>query len=259
MRLSQISTTVLALGCAACTSVRGSDPTTVSTTPSIASAYWFRGTPQSLDPVAQADLSVRTPLKNDATLLLQTWLNYQLTNDTNDGIIPDSQGGQFTEIDLVADYSTTIGGVGVNGGVIGYQFPGIFPSTKEVYVGAAKEALGLAFSATFFYDFDLLDDFYVTFLAGKGFELDENLALNLGLQVSYMAEDQSAYYFGTEESGLSDASLSGTLTYQHDDNTSFFFKLAGVTVPDSDLGDSLDTLGFDDSGVWGAVGVSWGL
>ena len=106
---------------------------------------------------------------------------------------------------------------------------------------------------------DLLDDLYASYQAAKSFELAEGWTGSLSFLLGYMAEDQAAFYFGTQESGLSDASLTGSVTYQYDDNTSFFGKLSGVTVPDSDLGDSLDALGLDDSGGWLTIGAAWSL
>lgn len=243
----------------ACADLRGTERSTVSTSQTVASAHWFRGTPLVLEAVTQADLSVNTPLANGATFSLVTWYSAQLTNDTGDGIFPDGNGGQTTELDLVANYAQRLGGVDVSLGGIAYTYPQIRPSTKEAYVSGAVEALGLAHALTAYYDVDLNDDFYLQYQASRSVVLDERWSAAMALLLGYMSDGQAQFYFGKKRAGLSDLLLSGTLTYQYDENTSFFLRGSGVTVPDDTLAAALDQDGFDDSGVWFTLGAAWGL
>jgi len=259
MRSSPILTLVSLSFAAGCASIRGTEPSTVSTAQTVATAYWFRGSPRSLEPVTQGDLSVNTPLALGGTLSFTTWYNLQLTNRTGDALFPDGQGGEATEIDLVVNYSQRLGPVAVSVGGIGYHFPEIGSSTKEAYLGGTIQALGLSHGLTAYYDLDLLDDFYLLYQTSRGFVLDEHWSAALALFLGYMSADQSALYFGTDDPGLSDLLLTGSLTYRFDDNTSLFVKGAGVTVPDDELSDSLDAAGIEDSGLWLSIGAAWGL
>jgi hypothetical protein len=258
MRLSSLAVLFVLLG-SACANLRGEERSTVSTSQIVASAYWFRGTPQSLEAVTQGDLVVNTPFADGSTLSFITWYNAQLTNQTGDAIFPDGQGGQATEIDLVLSYAREVGRVALTAGMIGYHFPGIGPSTKEAWLGGTFEAGGLSHAITAYYDVDLLDDFYVSYQASRGFPIDQRWSAALSLLFGYMSEGQAEFYFGDKSSGLSDLLLTGSLSYAFDENTSFFLKAAGVTVPDDELADSLDQNGFDDSGAWLALGAAWGL
>lgn len=258
MRSRSLAVLLLA-PCAACANLRGEERSTVSTSQTVASAYWFRGTPQSLEAVTQGDLVVNTPFADGSTLSFTTWYNAQLTNQTGDAIFPDGQGGQATEIDLVLSYARNVGRVAMTAGMIGYHFPGIGPSTKEAWLGGTLEAFGISHALTAYYDVDLLDDYYLSYQASRGFPLDERWSAALSFLLGYMSEDQAEFYFGTRRSGLSDLLLTGSLSYAFDENTSLFLKAAGVTVPDDELSDSLDANGYDDSGAWLALGAAWGL
>lgn len=258
MGRKRIAVLALALGCA-CAELRGTERSTVSTSQVVSSAYWFRGSPRSLQPVTQADLSVNTPLANGATLSFVTWYNAQLTNETGDGTFPDGQGGEATEVDLLVNYAQELGGVDVAVGGIGYHYPEVAPSTREAYLGGTLHAFGLSHALTAYYDLDLLDDFYFMYQATRTVRLDEHWNGALAVLLGYMSDGQAEFYFGDKTSGLSDLLLTGSLTYMFDENTSLFVRGAGVTVPDDDLADALDQSGLDDSGMWFTLGAAWGL
>lgn len=244
---------------AGCESIRGSEPSTVSTSQIVSSAYWFRGSPRSLTPVTQGDLVVSSPLAFGGKLSFTTWYNLQLFNRTGDAIFPDGTGGEATEIDLVVDYARELEGLAVQIGGIGYHYPEAGASTREAYVGGVLEALGLSLGLTAYYDLDLLDDYYVLTRATRAFELDERWNAALSLLVGYMSDDQAGFYFGRERSGLSDLLLTGSLDYHFDENTTVFLRAQGVTVPDDEFGDALDDAGLDQSGLWLTLGAAWGL
>lgn len=244
---------------AGCANLRGSESSTASTSQILASAHWFRGTPLSLEPVTQADLSVNTPLANGATFSLVTWYSAQLTNRTGDAFFPDGHGGEITELDLVANYAQNIRGVDVSFGGIAYTYPEVRESTREAYLGGALDAFGLAHAVTAYYDIDRGDDFYLQYQATRSIALDEQWNAALAVLLGYMSDGQALLYFGRKSSGLSDLLLTGTLTYQFDENTSFFLKGSGVTVPDDELEQALDQNGLEDSGVWLTLGAAWGL
>jgi hypothetical protein len=242
-----------------CTELRGTEPSRVSTSQVVASAYWFRGVPRSLEPVTQGDLQVDSPLATGGTLSFVTWYNLQLTNRAGDATFPDGQGGQNTEIDLLLDYTQTFGRATVSAGGIAYQLPQVGPSTKEAYVTGAIEALGITHALSAYYDIDRLDDFYFSYQASHGIEIDEQWNAALALLLGYMLPGQSEGYFGTKHAGFSDMLLTGALTYHFDQNTSVFLKVAGVTVPDDQLAAQLDRDGFENSGMFVVLGAAWGL
>lgn len=250
---------VLLTTLASCESLRGTEPSKVTTAQTVASAYWFRGVPRSLEPVTQGELEVLTPLATGGTLSFLTWYNLQLTNGTGDAVFPDGNGGQTTEIDMVLDYAHSFGRSTLNVGGIAYAFPGLGPSTKEAYVSGSLPALGLSHALSASYDLDRLDDYYVSYQATRGFRFDEQWSGALAVLLGYMGDGQSRGYFGTEHAGFSDLLLTGSLTFAFDENTTVFLKAAGVSVPDDELSDQLQQDGFEDTGLWFSLGAAWGL
>jgi hypothetical protein len=256
IRLPAYATLLVLAGCA---QLRGSEPSTVSTSQVVASAYWFRGVPRSLEAVTQGDLQVDTPLATGGILSFVTWYNLQLTNRTGDAVFPDGNGGQNTEIDILLDYTQEFGPATLSAGGVAYHFPQILPSTKEAYLTGALDAFGLTHALSAYYDVDLNDDFYLSYQATRGFELDEQWSGALAVLLGYMSDGQAESYFGTRRSGFSDLLLTGALNYHFDENTSMFLKVAGVTVPDDELSDSSDQNGIDETGLWVVLGAAWGL
>lgn len=244
---------------AGCAELRGTEGSTVSTSQVVASAYWFRGVPRSLEAVTQGDLQVDTPLALGGTLSFVTWYNLHLTNQTGDATFPDGNGGQNTEIDFLLDYTQAFGPVKVSGGGIAYQFPQVGPSTKEAYLTGELEALGLSHALSAYYDVDRVEDYYLAYQASRGFVFDEQWSAALAVLLGYMGDGQGEAYFGTKRAGFSDLLLTGALNYHFDENTSLFLKVAGVTVPDDQLAAALDRDGFENSGLWFVLGAAWGL
>ena len=227
----------------------------------LATQYWFRGVPQSEEPVGQADATITVPLRNGDSLAFTTWGNGQLSNSTGDAAFPDSTGGEFTEIDVTGTYARKIGAATVFGGVISYNFPNVGPSTQElmggVTFGSADQEI--SHTLTLFYDYDLADDFYLTYGVGHVEALDDRFTLAISGLVGFMGEGQSELYFGVDHSGLSDVSVTGLLNYQHDEFTTMYAKLTAVAVPDSALREAEEDRDFRASTVVLMIGVGWSL
>ncbi len=115
------------------------------------------------------------------------------------GSVNDSQtfGNSFDELDLYAAVSQELGPVSLELGYIYYMFqdtPGT-ADTQEVYLSASMEVVwGITAGATYYYDFDSNNGWYLQPEISKSFEFNDCLSLNLsagvgvadghGLQVS---------------------------------------------------------------------------
>jgi uncharacterized protein (TIGR02001 family) len=104
------------------------------------------------------------------------------------GSVNDSQtvGNSFNELDLYAAVSKELGPVSLELGYIYYYFtdtPGTL-DTQEVYLSASYDiAWGIAASATYYYDFDSNNGWYLQPELSKSFEFNDCLALNLSAGV----------------------------------------------------------------------------
>ena len=242
---------------ASCASIRGEDAASAGASAGIATQYWFRGAIQSEGPVLQGDLAASIPVESGAWDV-GVWANMELSNDTGDAVLPDGNGALIDEIDLFTSYSTTIGAFDTSLGLVSYNFPnGAGGSTHEVYVSGSTLTGPIEHGLTLYYDFDSVEGAYLSYEAGHAFALQEDLELGLSVLAGHMSEDQAAAYFGVEESGISDLSVSAALSWAYDEFTSLYLSASALTVPDSDLSDALEAAGLDDSGAWVALGASW--
>lgn len=104
------------------------------------------------------------------------------------GSVSDSQtvGNSFDELDLYAAVSKELGPVALELGYIYYTFQDtpLLNDTQEVYLSASGEVIwGITAGATFFYDFDSNNGWYLQPEISKSFEFNECLSLNLSTGV----------------------------------------------------------------------------
>lgn len=241
-----------------CLAVRADEPAAVGASVSAATAYWFRGAPVNTAGVLQGDLSTSIPLADGALLDLSTWANMAFTNESGDGAEPDGHGAQFTEVDFVASYTRSYDSFDAGVGLVSYNFPNLVGgSTTELYGQMLFEAFGLAQTLSVYYDFDELDGYYFSWAGSWGMDLDERTSFDVGGMLGAMGGDQAEFYFGSEENGLSDLSLSGTITRAYDEATTLTATLAYITTIDGDFRDALEARGLDDDGIVLTLGAGW--
>jgi len=260
MKSSIVAILAVSLISSCATTFDKSRPTTVEADASYASAYWFRGTPVNVKGVYQGSVSASMPTADGGALGASSWVNIDAGKKTGDAISPDGNQRDFTEVDFTLDYSKTIGEFDTTAGFISYHFPnGVGGSTLEAYFNVAQALSFMDHGLTLYWDVDELGGFYATYDASRSFELAEDWVLSLSALAGYMDGEQAEFYFGLDESGVSDVVASATVEYQFDEMTTFFFSANGVTPLDSDLQDALDDAGLEDSGAWFAIGASWGF
>ena len=158
---------------------------------------------------------------------------------------------QFDELDFTLSYDTSLGEDGqvdLSIGFIEYRFSSLNAGTKkhseEVYGGLSFDHQ-LAPSITLYYDFGLIDDFYVTAGVGPEFPLgdgDNAPVFGLGASVGFSGEE----YGGS--SGFNDVTLSGSISWASGNWS--FSPYVGYSYAD-------DGINADNSSFW--VGVSAGL
>ena len=254
------TTVVVALCCTfpACATVRGDAPASVNTSISAASAYWFRGAPLNERGALQGSLAVGLPLANGDTVSLSSWANMDVSDNSGDAVFPDGNGNQFSEVDLVATYTRSFENLQVSLGVLSYNFPNLVDtSTHELSLSASGSLGPVGLSASLYYDVDVLEDFYLSLAANRGFTLAGPWSANLNAQLGYMGSDQAAFYLGVAESAFSDLSAGGSLSYAYDPGTSLSLSASYVSLVDSDFRDAADAAGLDDSSLIVSLGVAW--
>lgn len=141
------------------------------------------------------------------------WGSLDLTDDNDNR-------GEFTEADYSLDYTVGLPGVewiDLSLGAIYYDFPNTnFASTTELYAGLAFD-LPLTPSVTVYHDIDEVDGTYMQFAVGHTIEkvgtFSEECYCDLvfGASVGYGTSSYNDAYFGVDDGGFNDLTLSVAL------------------------------------------------
>lgn len=181
-----------------------------------AGRYIWRGIPLNEEAVLEPSIGI-----SGGGFSLNVWGNMDLTDWGEDAGYGD-ETGDFTEIDLTADYSREFGPVTLAAGFVTYTFPNLTElgavSTTEVYGGISLD-VPLSPSLTSYVDIDgqaTEGANYTSLDLGHSFELyksgDFAVGLDLSGRLGYANDKFIKAYFGiTEESRFSDWSASVAL------------------------------------------------
>lgn len=168
----------------------GAEAAKVSAGSDVASAYVWRGMTFNDEAVAQPYVDVVA----ENGIGLNVWGNYDLGD--YGGTL---ENGEFSEIDLTLSYGFSLGPVNFSVGHIEYLFPNGGQGTSELFAGGSMALLkGLSTNIKFYYDYDELEEYYLS--AGLAYDL----ALPKGIGLSLAA---SAGYAGNRYAADGDRSL----------------------------------------------------
>ena len=239
----------LAMGAAA-----EGDPPSVALDVPVLSSYVWRGQTLSDRPVVQPSLTAAK-----SGFALNTWANYNL-----DG----TYQGDFSEVDLTASYSKSVGPVALGAGVVQYLFPNqtlavedgedtAYPSTAEVYASAGLPDAPLAPALTVYYDVDEIDGFYGQVAVGHTFEMSDQVALAASASLGAADADYNAGYFGLDDAALNDLVVGLALPVAVRDNLTIKPAISYVYLPDSDIADAAEAVYGEDDRWVGSVAASY--
>lgn len=177
------------------------------------------------------------------------WGNLDL-DDYNDTL----DDGEFSEVDLTASYAFKLGAVDVSLGVIEYLFPNGAESTSEIFAGLGYDlGHGFALSTKVYYDFDQVDDFYLTAGLGYSYSINDKTTVGLSGLISYAGEDFTEFYAGGTDSGFFNYLLTASVKYMV---TDAFGLGASINYTDSMDDDALPDETVDTT-VFGGVSLTY--
>jgi len=172
------------------------------------SAYVWRGMTFNDGFVLQPSMDV-----SHNGFAFNVWGNYDL-DDYDDTL----ETNRFSEIDLTGSYAFKLGKVDASVGIIHYLFPEASDdadsNTTEVFAGLSYDlGAGFAISTKVYYDFDAVEDFYITAGLGYTYSINDKTTLGLSGLISYAGEDFADYYAGGTDSGFYNYLLTASLKY----------------------------------------------
>ncbi|MCR9248628.1 MAG: hypothetical protein NXI31_26675 [bacterium] len=231
----------------------------------IADKFVHRGMTMVNRQVLQPHLDVvfDTVVENSA-LGIRAEANMDLKNNVGAAWFPDGHAGRFTQMEYIVDWSQKVGDFDLRGGIHNYNLPnGLeFPNgerggTTEAFVTASTEVLETTPYLSIHYDFDEVRSTYVRAGVVEGFELAENLLLEVDASLGYAGGAQSSWMYGINEAGFADLRGSVLLSYGYDDRTSIDAGLHGSMMVDSTIEGWFKQLGIDDDPWWVSLGVTF--
>lgn len=238
-------------------SCRSVNATSFEAETALSSAFVFRGLHLNDGPGVASRGRVGLSRADGSTISGSVSGYLDLSGDPGDAVL-EAGDTRFSRIDLSARWEKKIGGVQIALGMNNYNFPNVSTtSTSELFASAEHYTVALHPRATLYYDVQNADDFYLRVGVHPRKEFDRSLVGELGFDVGYMADGQSQFWYGTSESGLSDALLTGRVTYLRDEHFRAFLGISAAQVLDSGLKDQVAASGFDDSVVWAYIGCGW--
>ncbi len=172
------------------------------------SAYVWRGLTFNNGLVLQPSIDVSAN-----GFAVNVWGNYDVAD--YDGAVDDNH---FSEVDLTASYAFKLGVVDATVGVVEYTFPSTAtsnaPSTGEIFAGLGYDlGAGFVVSTKLYYDFDQVDDFYLTAGLAYAYTLNDKTTLGLSGVISYAGEDFASAYGNGTDSGFFNYVLTASVKY----------------------------------------------
>ena len=254
MKTSAIWSGVAAGLLAAASMALAVDPPSVALDVPVLSSYVWRGQTLNDKPVVQPSLTV-----GQAGFALNAWSSYNI-----DG----AYQGDFSEMDLTASYSKSVGPVALGGGIVQYTFPNqtlavadgedvAYPGTVEVYGTAGLPDVPLAPTLTVSYDVDAIDGFYGVLAVGHSFELTDKVSLALSASLGAGDADYNAGYFGVDDAALNDLVAGLALPIAVLENLTVKPAVSYVYLPDADIRDAAETVYGEKDAVVGSLVASY--
>lgn len=233
------------------------DAATATAAIDVNSAYVWRGLTANDGLVLQPSIDVAA----ENGFSVNVWANYD--GDDYDGLAEENK---FSEIDLTATYAFKLGVVDMSAGVIAYTFPTTYPdaypagqakavsNTSELFLGLGYD-LGHGFSllGKIYYDFDQVDDFYMTAGLGYSYSINDKTTLGLSGLISYAGEDMAEFYGAGTDSGFFNYQLTASLKYKV---TDAFGIGANINVTDT-MDDDVLSEDVVDTTVFGGVSLTY--
>ena len=246
---SKVLWCAVAMVLATVTLASAEDKVAVGVTADVFSKYLWRGQNIVDDWVLQPGASV-----GYQGLTGSVWGNLDLKGNLVDT-------GQLTEVDLALDYSNKVPGwetIGYSVGTIYYSFLNTHAHpTAEVYGGLSLD-VPLSPAVRWYYDFDAIDGSYIQFSLGHTIEKiktwteDCHCDLQLGVSLGCGTDGYNNGYFGVDQGGLNDLTLTAGLPFTFGKLTikpSFGYSM----MIDGDIRDK--TAKSDN--FWGGIGAAY--
>ena len=236
-------------------------PLTAELDMSYLSAYVWRGQVYNDKGVVQPSLTVS---KNGFSL--NAWANYNAAGSYN-----GDDNRKFSEVDLTASYSHSVGPASLGVGVIQYLFPNqtvtttvgptttskAAPGTYEGYVTAGLPNIPLAPTLTVYHDMDQANGYYGTLGISQTFTICTQASAIVSASLGAADSEDNKFYFGKDTEALNDADIGLAVPITVANNLTVKPGVTYSFFPDSGIADAAGAIYGHKERVVGSVTVSY--
>ena len=221
----------------------------------IGSAYNFRGVPQNEKVVLQPDLTVTLPGSGGGTFALIAWGNLDLADDTGRAVLPDGNGGHFSEVDFTVGYARPFGGLEAGANITSYNFPNGGPATTEVSLSLAGDLSGITSEVSVFYDFDQVDGIYVSGALAHSVPVAAKTSVDASVSLGVTDAGHAAAYYYTPSAGLADLAAEVSVSHRAAGAMSFRAWIRSASILDARIRTGVEGASIDPDNLWGGFTV----
>ena len=233
--------TVLLFAVGSAGSAIGADATTGV---DVVSAYVWRGITFNDGVVLQPYVDVAA----ENGIAINVWGNYDI--DDYDNTLDEND---FSEVDLTVSYALPIEAVDITIGHIEYLFPTSEDSgSSEVFLSTYVSPIeGLSVGIDAYYDYDEVEDYYLSASIGYDAEFENGLGLGASASVGYAGEDFAEINSGGIDGGFHEYTFSVSASYPVTETIGLTAFAAYTDTFDEDV------LPEQDVDFFGGGGLSW--
>lgn len=216
---------------------------------SVRSGYLFRGVMYVDAPVLEP--SVTLGASGFSTTL---WGSMELTDENDYGDEYGTASGEFTEVDLILDYTRDLGAFWVYGGIGKYWYPNTgYESSSELYL-AAGPIVPLSPALSLYRDLEGSEGLYASLTLTQGIPL-RCLQPEAGLNLGYGNRKHNSSIYGVDRSAFADLTLSLAVPFEVSGSVTVTPSARFSILPDSEISE-----GFESSSHFvGGLSITWGF
>ncbi len=162
----------------------------------------------------------------------EVWGNYNLAHS-------DEPSRNFSEINFIPSYNSSVVGLDLSVGLIDYEFPNTYsPAMHELFLKVAYPNEYLTPITEVYWDFDEADGVYALGALEHTLEVTQELNITGGFSTGWGSKNYNKYFFEQEKNAFNDGNLYLSATYAVTENLELGAQCFYTWLWDSDIKDS---------------------
>ncbi len=213
------------------------------------SSYIFRGVVYVDAPVLEPSASIG--ISGFSTTL---WGSMELTEENDYGDDYGFAAGEFTEVDLILDYTRDFGQFWVYSGIGKYWYPNTgYESSSEFYLSAGPNTV-LSPALNLYRDLEQSEGLYGSISLSQAIPVG-CLEPSLGLKLGYGNRKHNMAMYGVDKGSIADLTVDLAVPFSVSGSVTVTPSVEFTTLPDGEISDTFE----ESTHFRGGLSVTWGF